>query len=155
MEKKTIILLGVGALFVTGLGIYLYNKNKSNASTDDNEGSSNDVPSSSGGSAKKSTTSSSGGGTSSSTPSASSNFDMLLKNTGLKKPSNNILRVNRDSDNVYAQFYTNGRVFVYDAKTNKQIASGNYSDGGKTIVTSKGKTIKSGSVFSNISNMLK
>lgn len=42
-------------------------------------------------------------------------------------------------------FYTNGRVIVYDSKNNEK-ARGTYSNGGKTIVSDKGATFNGNSV---------
>jgi len=57
-----------------------------------------------------------------------------------------------------AQFYNNGRIFIFDV-AGKNIAKGNYYNGGKKIVITdgknKGKTIESGSVWTNLLNILR
>ena len=57
-----------------------------------------------------------------------------------------------------AQFYNNGRIFIFDV-AKKTIAKGNYYNGGKKIVITdgknKGKTIESGSVWTNLLNILR
>ena len=57
-----------------------------------------------------------------------------------------------------AQFYNNNRIFIFDV-AGKNIAKGNYYNGGKKIVITdgknKGKTIESGSVWTNLLNILR
>ena len=58
-----------------------------------------------------------------------------------------------------AQFYSNGRIWIYNKSDGKNIAKGNYYNGGRKIVITdgknKGKTIKSGSVWTNLLNILR
>ena len=58
-----------------------------------------------------------------------------------------------------AQFYNNGRIWIYNKSDGKNIAKGNYYNGGRKIVLTdgknKGKTIESGSVWTNLLNILR
>lgn len=58
-----------------------------------------------------------------------------------------------------AQFYNNGRLWVFEKGTGKNILKANYDNGGRKIVITdgknKGKTIESGSVWTNLLNTLR
>lgn len=60
---------------------------------------------------------------------------------------------------MIAQFYNNGRIWIYNKSDSKNIAKGNYYNGGRKIVITdgknKGKTIESGSVWTNLLNILR
>ncbi len=82
------------------------------------------------------------------------NFLDLQDNLGLKPNSDNILVTKFNEGKNIAQFYSNNRVFVFDANKNV-LAKGTYINGGKKIVLDGGFTIESGSVFGNLLDILK
>jgi len=74
------------------------------------------------------------------------------------------VKFNKDKQVSYygqmkAVFYNNGRIWIFDIAKGKSIAKGNYYNGGKKLVISdgknKGKTIESGSVWTNLLNILR
>lgn len=75
------------------------------------------------------------------------NFELLKQKlgAGAKISSNdpNILVVFFDNRKYKAQYYKNGRIFIFDNTTNppKQLRNGTYSMGGSQITLSNGKEI--------------
>jgi len=70
------------------------------------------------------------------------------------KVINNIVTVTFNSKKNKIQFYSNGRFSINDSTTKKLIKKGTWSDGGKKLTPDGGKTISSGSVWSNIENTI-
>lgn len=92
---------------------------------------------------------------------SNSNFDDLQKNLNRKAGSDGvvIVPVNTTSANNIteskntAQFYNNNRVIFFDLDK-RQVAKGNYSNGGRTISIDGGKTVTNNSVYTNLESAL-
>ena len=82
------------------------------------------------------------------------NFIDLQLNSGLKPNKDDIIIAKFNSDKNKVQFYTNNRFFIFDDK-DIIVSKGTYSDGGKTLIADNGKRVNSGSVWANISDILK
>lgn len=53
----------------------------------------------------------------------------------------------------FVTFYNNGRFFIFDVNK-KQIGSGNYTDGGRTLIMDNKEPVSSASVYSNLKNII-
>lgn len=82
------------------------------------------------------------------------NFTDLQLNSGLKPNKDDIVIAKFNSDKNKVQFYTNNRFFIFDDK-NVILLRGTYSDGGKTLIADNGQRVDSGSIWANISDILK
>jgi hypothetical protein len=84
-----------------------------------------------------------------------SNIDQVVANMGTNaKKINDVVTANFNSGNNFVNFYSNDRVIFFD-KNKKRIASGSFSDGGKTIIMDNKKVITSPSVWINVANAIK
>jgi hypothetical protein len=84
-----------------------------------------------------------------------SNLDQVVANMGSgAKKVNDVVTAFFNSGNNFVNFYTNDRVIFFD-KNKKRIASGSYSEGGKSITMDNKKVINSASVWANVSNAIK
>jgi len=93
-------------------------------------------------------------GTQSVPKTANSNFTDLLKNTGLVANKDNIAIAKFNGGKNTAQFYTNGRIFIFDSNK-KNVAKGNYANGGRQISIDGMSPISSNSVWANLENIIK
>ena len=84
------------------------------------------------------------------------NIDQVVANMGANaRKVNDIVTVGFNGGKNFANFYTNDRVIFFDAKTNKRISAGSYSDGGRTINMDNKKVIISNSAWANLTNAIK
>ena len=84
-----------------------------------------------------------------------SNLDQVVANMGANaKKINDVVTATFNSGNNFVNFYSNDRVIFFD-KNKKRIASGSFSDGGKTITMDNKKVIASPSVWGNVANAIK
>lgn len=84
------------------------------------------------------------------------NIDQVVANMGANaKKINDVVTANFNGGKNFANFYTNNRVIFFDAKTNKRIDAGSYSDGGRTINMDNKKVITSNSAWANLPNAIK
>jgi hypothetical protein len=85
-----------------------------------------------------------------------SNLDQVVANMGSGAVKvNDIVTATFNSKNNFVNFYSNDRLIIFDAKTKKRIASGSFSDGGKTIIMDNQKVFASPTVWGNLANAIK
>lgn len=125
--KKGILFVS-GAILLTGIGIWAYNKFKGGTTTSDSGSSNFDHD---------------------------ANFALLRTNLGanVKPDSRGIIVIMFNNQKNKAQFYDNSRVIIF-TKDNAKVASGTFLNGGKTIIIDGKTPITSTSVYDNLNKTI-
>lgn len=85
-----------------------------------------------------------------------SNLDQVIANMGGGAVKvGDVVTATFNNKNNFVNFYSNDRAIFFDAKTKSRIASGSFSEGGKTITMDNKKVITSPSVWGNVANAIK